>query len=539
LTDASDPGGWYLDRFTAHLPRALTLLDRDPSSPTYGCFDRNHWHYRTQDFPSGMYQELALPLAQAVALDWPGNPWRGEPRLRELALSGVDFAARSSHPDGSCDDYFPWERALGATAFAAAAHAEVLRLLGDRDPTRVSHLERRCAWLLGREESGRLANHHALVALAAARLGALTGDAAWLERARTPLRRCLAWQHDEGWFPEYEGADPAYQTLTLAFLAEVAELTPSPELDAALDRAVAFCAHFLHPDGSYAGETGSRNNAQVLPSGFERLASRSGTARWLADGWLAGARAGRAAHPDDDRIFSHWLQDVVPAWRVRRARDEHAPPAAPPPAGDGAFPGAGLHVLRRGAWTGAVATGKGGVVRACRDHRLVTNDTGLVARAGDELWVMHRVAADPEVRFEDQAVVVCGVFQRARRHLPTPVRQAAFRGVNASLGRLAPDLLRRLLQGVLITGRKPAPLRFERRIDWSGETLVIEDALEAVDASAVRRVDRLWASTDATSIYVATSNLWQAASLAPWEPLDEALGRLREHGRVTIRRTFR
>ena len=46
---------WYADAALHEIPRLLTLLDRDPSSPTYGCFDRNYWHYRTQDFPSGIY----------------------------------------------------------------------------------------------------------------------------------------------------------------------------------------------------------------------------------------------------------------------------------------------------------------------------------------------------------------------------------------------------------------------------------------------------------------------------------------------------
>jgi hypothetical protein len=45
------------------------LQDRDPSSPTYRCFDRSYWHYRRQDFPSGMYRELALLLVQAYAMN--------------------------------------------------------------------------------------------------------------------------------------------------------------------------------------------------------------------------------------------------------------------------------------------------------------------------------------------------------------------------------------------------------------------------------------------------------------------------------------
>jgi hypothetical protein len=538
LTEPVVPARFYLDRVLAELPRALTLLDRDPSSPSHGCFDRNYWHYRTQDFPSGMYQELVLPLAQLHALSFAGNRWYGEPRLRELALAGIDFAARSAHADGSCDDYFPYERALGATAFAAAAAAEALWLLGDRDPARLAFLRRRCEWLLGHDESGRLTNHHALVALAAARTARLVDDASLREGARARLSRCLEWQHAEGWFPEYEGADPGYQTLNIAFLAALAEILPSPELDAALDRATGFAAHFLHPDGSFGGETGSRNTCQVLPSGFERLAARSSVAGWLADGWLAGAAAGRAGHPDDDRIFGHWIHDFVTAHLARWGRRGAPAPRWSPPPGRTSFPAAGLHVIRDDEWTLAVATGKGGVLRACRGEKLVLNDTGLVARAGAERWVMHQIDPEAEVRFEERALVVRGSFQRAPRHLPTPLRQVAFRAVNASVGRAAPDLLRRLLQRVLITGKRPAPLRFERRIAWGGGKLEVSDRLEAVSEEA-RRIDALWASSDATSIYVATSNLWQAASLQGWEPLHDAAEALRRDGHARVERSRR
>ena len=36
----------------AQIPKILTLGDRNPHSPTYGCFDRNFWHYKIIDFPS-------------------------------------------------------------------------------------------------------------------------------------------------------------------------------------------------------------------------------------------------------------------------------------------------------------------------------------------------------------------------------------------------------------------------------------------------------------------------------------------------------
>ena len=49
----------------ATIPKILTLQDRNPHRPRFGCFDRNYWHYRIIDFPSGMAQELVSPLALA------------------------------------------------------------------------------------------------------------------------------------------------------------------------------------------------------------------------------------------------------------------------------------------------------------------------------------------------------------------------------------------------------------------------------------------------------------------------------------------
>ncbi len=49
----------------AQIPKILTLQDRNPHSPTYGCFDRTFWQYKVIDFPAGMSQEFVYPLALA------------------------------------------------------------------------------------------------------------------------------------------------------------------------------------------------------------------------------------------------------------------------------------------------------------------------------------------------------------------------------------------------------------------------------------------------------------------------------------------
>jgi hypothetical protein len=537
---ASAAARWYSDQVIAQIPRVLTLIDRDPTSPTFGCLDRNYWHYRTQDFPSGMYQELALPLAQVFVQDFPDNPWRGEPRVRELAVAAVRYSRHSAHEDASSDDYYPFERALGATAFVAAAHARVLALLGERDGDLVDFTKRRAWWLVRRDESGRLTNHHALVALAAARAAALGGDEALRAAARERLARCLEWQHAEGWFPEYEGADLGYQSLTIAFLAALAEEMPSPDLDAALGRAASFLAHFLHPDGSLGGEVGSRNTCQVLPSGFERLAAKMDPARYLADGWLAGARSGKRGCADDDRIFCHWMADYPDAYAARAARPASAsPPTLPAPAVRTSFPGCGLHVVREGALHLVVGTTKGAAFRAFSGPRLLHGDTGLVllTEAGTRL-VMHVVDSKATVSWSERAVTVSGRFEGTSRKLATPFKQVAFRVVNGTVGRAFPHFVRKTLQKALITGRAPAPYRFERRLSWStaGEVEVRDVVTREEGAPAIARA---FASTDATSIYVATSNLWQDASREPWTELPDLVSELNARGTVEVTRRWR
>ena len=58
----------YLISCKDQIEKVLTLQDRNEFSNTYGCFDRNYWHYKTRDFPSAMSQEYTLVLALAYSV---------------------------------------------------------------------------------------------------------------------------------------------------------------------------------------------------------------------------------------------------------------------------------------------------------------------------------------------------------------------------------------------------------------------------------------------------------------------------------------
>ncbi len=587
----------YLHAALAHIPRLLGAIDRNPYRPTYGCLDRQFWHYRTSAFPSEMYQEGTLPLALVATTRLPGNRWYGQPRVRELAEAALHYAARSCHRDGSCDDYYPFERALGAAAFSFAAATETYRLLRLDDADLLAWLRRRADWLIRHDESGRLANHQALVALGLARLAALTGEAQYAQAAELRLQRVLSWQSPEGWFEEYGGADPGYQTVTIDCLAKYRQLTntnptrkrgrsveaaghtnPTRErgrsgepgflgespslarrvsvgsaaLDECLRRAVAFARLFLHPDDSYAGPYGSRGTCHFYPHGMELLAAEDADAADLADGFLCALGSGRQAYFDDDRLVAHRLGNLIEAYR------DWSPerPAARAAMGQTIFlPGAGLLVRRTESQHTVISAARGGVFKHFAAGRPAVTDAGLVVELTDGRVVVSQQHPASGVtsrvaRSEHGGdgrgigVTVTGALHLVRFETATPLKQALFHTAMCTVGRFCRTAVRTLLQRRLITGHREAPLRLTRRFELSeppltthhSPSLRVIDTIELTAPSATVR--RMSYGTDHEAAYVAASGVYQESVLEPWTDLAKYVAELNQRRRVTIVREW-
>jgi hypothetical protein len=315
----------YLRTALPAISRILASVDRNPFSPSYGCCDRQYWHYRTASFASEMYQEAALPLALAYTKRYPTSDWFGETRLAETAVAILRFSAKNAHPDGSADDYYPQERALGAAVFSLQAATETYRLLELDDAALLKFFTRRAEWIAANDESGRLTNHHALSALALWRTAKLTGSTDFEQAAIERLERVVAWQSPEGWFPEYEGADPGYQTVTIDCLAKFRREPGMDWLAEPLRKAVAFCRWFQHPDDSYSGPYASRGTRHLYPHGLELLATELPEAAALTDGYLRALASHTAADFDDDRMYVHRVAGLLEAYEARTARKSFSP----------------------------------------------------------------------------------------------------------------------------------------------------------------------------------------------------------------------
>jgi len=552
----------YLTAALPAISRILASVDRNPFGPSYGCCDRQYWHYRTASFASEMYQEAALPLALAYTKHYPGSSWFGEARLAEAAVAILRFSAKNAHADGSCDDYYPQERALGAAVFSLQAAVETYRLLELDDADLLKFFVRRAEWIAAHDESGRLTNHHALSALALWRTAKLTQRKDLEQAAIERVERVVAWQSPEGWFPEYEGADPGYQTVTIDCLAKLRREAGFEWLAEPLCRAVSFCRWFLHPDDSYGGCYGSRGTRHFYPHGLELLAGDNADAAALTAGYLRALARGTAAGFDDDRMYVHRVANLLEAYEERATQksfSQREKVAAYSPTDEGRptrrlrqkrFHSAGLYVVRDASSHTVVSTARGGVLQHYAGV-MTTVDAGLVVEFSDGRIAVsqtHDLSTTVELATVGDSealreLTATRMLDYVRFERATPLKQAALHLVMGAIGRRGRTLVRRFLQRRVIAGGVSAPVQLTRRVEFlpadeahPTRRLRVTDTLELTDPKA--QVKRLAFASDLQAAYTAAAETYQHALRRPWHDLTVRADEWNAARRITIVREF-
>jgi hypothetical protein len=519
----------------AQIPKLLTLLDRNPHSPTYGCFDRNYWHYKIIDFPSGMAQEFVWPLALAYDTRVDNNPFYQRSAVRDWVHAGITFAARSSHRDGSCDDYFPFERAGGAAAFSLLSCVESYRMLGLDNQQALRFFELRGDWLAAQHETGRLSNHQALIALALEVTSNVLGTNKWVAAINERLQRVLSWQHDEGWFEEYGGYDPGYDTLTIWALARLNEINPTPRLKQAIERAVNLSLQVIHPDGSYGGEYGSRNTYNFFPDAFEIVGRWMPEALAVNDLFLRSAENRTLPCYSDDHIIGHHCWNYLLAFRNFI---EPRPTTSPARVGRLWLERAGFLIDRRETTELYLGLNKAGTLKLFRDGALVASDTQVSIRVGAGSAAKTAVAHlldSYRCDIGDETISIEGSMGWAKQELMTSWKLILLRVSMLTFGRFFPNAIRSFLQARLISGKSLAPFAFKRTLTFREGKWVVTDEVSSDDWS---RVTEVGIGCDQTSIYVVMSRTFQEGQLAGWLNLTELARILRPGEKLKIERAL-
>jgi hypothetical protein len=536
--------------------RLLTLADRDPLSPTYGCFDREFWHYKTlRDFPSGALQMALLPLAILYRTPFPGNVLAGDERVLHLVLGAARYWARLAR-QGCVDEWYPGERSQSATATTTYAIAEAIRVLSQPGPGVVHAdafsdvlpaLKRAGDWLAGHPDDW-VANHRAAACAALETLHVLTGAARYRDAARVELAALLARQDPEGWFPEYGSADPGYLGITCAWLARYHLISQDQRSREALDRGLAFLSHFLGPGGAFAGPIGVRDAAYLPLSGSLLAPAECASARPLAARCVEALWKGQLLGPeavDDRQLTGGFAADAAQALTL----GVDPGPAAPVGPHAKHLPRAGLVSLRTADMHLMVGLAKGGALMAgaVREDQTVLFDAGWQALDVEgDVWTsswpgssqVFALTLDPAA---ESSVEIDGPFHRMDYSRPLERMLLPFRLFTTLFAdsEMVMGTFTRWAKGPRLLRAAKGSLSLRRVIRLSDRQLTISDRL----SGRMKTLARLRWGGPLTARFSPTAKMWATGELetveAPPEILSRAMKALNARGeaRVTLKVT--
>lgn len=490
----------YRNMVLSAMPRVFGLLDRNPASPTYGCFDRSYWLHRKTDYPVSTAQLLTSTLAHLYKNDFEANKYYRSAKVFEYIQASLHFTLSIQHSDGSFDEWYPNERGwAGPTGYVAHSICETLSILrSELDAELISaskkHLLLAAEHLNVRDEKDILANHYAIALLPLFQIAKLTGEKRVEEYYQSWKLKFLSLQTEEGWFLEYDGCDLGYALGTLDFLASLHRISGEQEYLEAAKRSLKFLSHFAFPDGEWAGEFGSRHTVHSYPFALEYWATLTNEGRALLAHQREAFQNRVAVLPIDqeDHYLSYRIRDYLKAADVfyEKPISEVLPINEKTFLG-ASFPQAKFEIISGDNYLAWIAAGRGGAFRVYEKEskRLIQKNSGLLLK-NTKGQVFSSLWQGSSYRLKGRVLEIQGNLEPVFLKKFQLHSFLAFRIVCwlASSRRLA-YWLKVFIRSVLITHKKSSPYRWIRILDFQPKQIHGKDKMSG---SKPMRGSKIW-----------------------------------------------
>lgn len=460
--------------------RLLTQVDRDPRSPSFGCGDRNWWHYKIRDFPSIILQQSGY-AAWCLADCIPDSASREG--LKRVGQGSARFWSRHVARQRSFDEYYPWEQGYPPAAFSSLAMARLVSEgavdAEDIRPGLMLALRHLTSRFESQAANQQIAGMAALLWIR--RLIPHDCDSGAIDRI---VEQSLDLQTNEGWFWEYGGPDIGYLSVTIDCLWDAYDATEDERFIEAAERAMVFIDEITSAWPTSIGMHNSRNTDYIVPYGLCRFVdgSRSETslrAAALVQRLFTDCMApGHFFAAVDDRYIAHYIGLSVIRGARTLARVEWPEVCAgmqdPPARSPKFFPESGY--LRHPE--GLISLHKGGVLTIRLQNGDTFSDYGWSLRLGKRHFVTHWWSNDWKLREIDEGWEVTGAWVPCAYIESGPVKHAILR-VGAFL--FGNKLIGRLKRALIFRPHQSA-LGFRRVIHWDEHEIRIEDEITGLPA---------------------------------------------------------
>ncbi|WP_462281016.1 hypothetical protein [Salinivirga cyanobacteriivorans] len=485
----------YAHKAISQIPRILGNMDRNPYSPTYGCFHRDYWLDKTSDFPDAVRQFGVHALALVYKHDFPGNIYKNKQKVKNWAIAALKFWSKIQHKDGSFDEFYPYERGwVGPTAFTMFTVVEAYNILepemerGDKD-TMLAAIKKAAYFIAkGESEEDHLANHHAMACLALWKAYELLKEEPLKDGFEKAFQTFLTYHNaDEGWSREYDGVDPGYLSATVSFFAKIYQTNKDERILKVIKESVEFSGYFVYPNGFYAGSLGSRNTLHFYCHGYEVVGNEIPMANAIAQKLLKGLSENKLVSPEiiSDRYLFYRIPEFLQAYLDYTEPKDDLPQLPYERAGYTKFhQRSRIFASVKDPYYIAANLAKGGVVKIFNrnENSLLVNDCGIMGRLSDGTNVTTQwVNLDYEVENHEKGWTVKGKFNKVPSNkLFTPLKQIIFRSVLVAVGWIPAmaHFIKGQIRKALILGQREIPIAFERHFSIEGNTAQIDDYIQ-------------------------------------------------------------
>lgn len=478
---------YYRELAEIFLPRLLSFYDLDPHSPTRGYGDRYFWGWKLKDFNNGLLQGGVYPLAIFREI----NSFEGKNSALDIIKTIFYAVKKIQHKNGSVDEAFPYEYAFSVTSTLAFDLLCAFELIeDDLDSSEkkdfIAIIERLVKFISSnRETHGFISNHLAAAVAAIVMYNRKTGKR--ISAGNEILKSILNNQSEEGWYLEYEGPDPGYQTLCTYYLAVVYNITRDRMLLDSLRKSIDFFSYFIHPDGTIGGEYGSRNTELFYPAGFEMLKNKIPMAGTISDRMYDSIKNENTVtlKSIDTGNFIPLIENYLVAYLESLKHSETKNEAKLPcelDAVDRFFTDSKILVHGNKKYYAVVNASKGGITKIFDKNKkqIIWDDCGYIGETikGDYISTQC-YNRDVECKYENNCLSVKTKFYKVSRQTPTPNKFILLRILNATFMRniYFGNLVKKLIVKLLITGKKEYPVSLKRKIHFEESYIIVEDDL--------------------------------------------------------------
>lgn len=479
---------YYKQLAETFLPHLLSFYDLDPYSSTKGYGDRYFWGWKLKDFNNGLLQGGAYPLALFRSLGYfPDND-----KALDI-IKGIFCAVKKmQHKNGSVDEAFPYEYSYSVSSALAFDLLYAFELIeSDLDTEEKKRFFEIIDSLIGfisnnKETHGFISNHLAAAVAAIEKYNQKSGEK--LTASKRILEIILKRQSSDGWYLEYDGPDPGYQTLCIYYLAHAYRITREKTLLNSLEKSLSFLSYFIHPDGSIGGEYGSRNTELFYPGGTELLADEIPIARSISN-WMYQAVCEERTvtiKSIDPGNFIPLIGNYLIAYLESKNQVYKDYSLIPLPCElaevDTFFPDANILIHGNKRYYAIVSGAKGGVMKVFDKQKkcLIWDDCGYIGQLKKgQIISTQSYTKKPNCSYKADTLIIQADFYKVLRGIPIPWKFILLRMLNLTLMRNIHigNKVKKWLVKILVTGKKALPATLLRKVTFSLDYIIVEDRL--------------------------------------------------------------